>query len=330
MAHNGIAKVQHYVPQFLLRNFGTGKKDQVHVFNKATDKTFVTNARNIAAESRFYDVELDGVSLTIEPALSRIEAAAKPIIKKLAESDTLAVLSLQERAQLSVFFAVQFVRTKAIRASAADAENQFREILRHRGFNDDQLAEAGFGPDADMSAAMAIKMVIDAPKDYAHAFLLKQWVLLEAPAKDPFIIGDHPLAMQNVLPRKGPFGNIGLMVPGIEIYFPISPVRALAMWCPSTRDQIHEAAATIKALNRQAPELLLHRVKDPEAILRMAHAFDTGGLLQYQHDNVVNFNWLQIVHAESFVFSSVGDFDLAREVVAQSDDLRRGRRMTVS
>ncbi|MDB5789306.1 DUF4238 domain-containing protein [Caballeronia mineralivorans] len=55
MAHNGIAKVQHYVPQFLLRNFGTGKKDQLHVFNKATDKTFLTNARNVAAESRFYD-----------------------------------------------------------------------------------------------------------------------------------------------------------------------------------------------------------------------------------------------------------------------------------
>ncbi len=136
--------------------------------------------------------------------------------------------------------------------------------------------------------------------------------------------------MQNVAPREGPFGDIGLMVPGIEIYFPISPVRALAMWCPSTRNQIQEAATTIQTLRRRAPELLAQRVKNPDAILRTAHAFDTGCVLQYQHDNVVNFNWLQIVHAESFVFSSASDFDLARKVVAQSDDLRRGRRMIVS
>ncbi|MFM0397741.1 DUF4238 domain-containing protein [Paraburkholderia phytofirmans] len=236
--------------------FRNRQKDQLYVFNKATDKTFVTNARNIAAESRFYDFEFEGVALTIEPALSRIEAAAKPIIKKLDESDSLAVLSPEERAQQSIFFAVQFVRAKATGAAAADAENQFFEVLRRRGFNDKQLEGAGFGTDANTSAAMAIKILIDAPKDYSHAFLLKQWLLLEAPAKDPFIIGDHPLTMQNVAPREGPFGDIGLMVPGIEIYFPISPVRALAMWCPSTRNQIQEAATTIQTLRRRAPELL--------------------------------------------------------------------------
>ena len=31
-----IAKVQHYVPQFLLRNFGNGKKDQVWVYDKTS------------------------------------------------------------------------------------------------------------------------------------------------------------------------------------------------------------------------------------------------------------------------------------------------------
>lgn len=329
MAHNGVAKVQHYVPQFLLRNFGMGKKDQLYVFNKATDKTFLTSVRNVAAESRFYDFKIDGVALTIEPALSRIEAAAKPIVKKLAESDSLVVLSPEDRELLSVFFAIQFVRTKATRMAARDMETQFREVLLHRGFDDAQLAESGFGPDENMRAAMAIKMVIDAPKNYSRAFMEKQWLLVSAPAKDPFIIGDHPLAMQNVAPHEGPFGNIGLMVPGIEIYFPISPMRALAMWCPSTRDQILEGAATIHALRRHAPHLLAQRVRNPEAILRMAHALETGSVLHYEREHIENFNWLQIVHAESFVFSSRDDFELARKVVAQSDELRQGRRMQV-
>lgn len=329
VAYKGIAKVQHYVPQFLLRNFGTGKKDQLYVFNKSTDKTFITSARNVAAESRFYDFEIDGVALTIEPALSRIEAAAKPIVKQLSESDSLVVLRPEDREMLSVFFAIQFVRTKATRAAVVDAEEQFREVLRRRGFDETQLAEAGFGPDEKMAAAMAIKMVIDAPKAYSRAFMEKQWVLVSAPAKDPFIIGDHPLAMQNVAPHEGPFGNIGLMVPGIEIYFPISPVRALAMWCPSTRDQIVEGAATIQALRQHAPHLLAQRVKNPEAILRMAHALQTGNILHYEREHIENFNWLQIVHAESFVFSSRDDFELTRRVVAQSNELRRGRRMQV-
>ena len=38
MSGNGIAKVQHYVPQFLLRKFGNGKKDQLHVFDKQTGR----------------------------------------------------------------------------------------------------------------------------------------------------------------------------------------------------------------------------------------------------------------------------------------------------
>uniref|UniRef100_UPI0022EBF80C DUF4238 domain-containing protein n=1 Tax=Listeria seeligeri TaxID=1640 RepID=UPI0022EBF80C len=40
------AKIQHYVPKFLLRNFGTGKKDQLWVFDKASGRSFQTNAKN--------------------------------------------------------------------------------------------------------------------------------------------------------------------------------------------------------------------------------------------------------------------------------------------
>jgi hypothetical protein len=330
VAHNGIAKVQHYVPQFLLRNFGTGKKDQLHVLNKATGKTFLTNARNVAAESRFYDFKIDGADHTIEPALSRVEAAAKPVIQKLAESDSLAVLTSEDRELLTVFFAIQFVRTKAARAAAEDVEVQFRELLRSRFCADDaQIAEAGFGSDENIRAAFAAKRIIDAPMQFGRAFMEKDWVLLSAPAKDPFIIGDHPLTLQNAARREGPFGNIGLMVPGIEIYFPLSPVRALAMWCPSTGNQIREAAAQMQRLRGLSPHLLEQQIRDPEALLRLAHALETGSVLHYQREHIENFNWLQIVYAESFIFSSRDDFELARKVLSQSDELRRGRRMQV-
>jgi hypothetical protein len=52
-----MAKIQHYVPQFLLRNFGNGKKDQVWVYDKIDGRSFPTNAKNVASESRFYDFQ---------------------------------------------------------------------------------------------------------------------------------------------------------------------------------------------------------------------------------------------------------------------------------
>ena len=36
MRYEGIAKVKHYVPQFLFRNFWMGKKDKLYVFDKQT------------------------------------------------------------------------------------------------------------------------------------------------------------------------------------------------------------------------------------------------------------------------------------------------------
>ena len=63
-----IAKVQHYVPQFLLRKFGNGKKDQLWAYDKTSDRAFLTNAKNVASESRFYDFEVAGEPITLEPA----------------------------------------------------------------------------------------------------------------------------------------------------------------------------------------------------------------------------------------------------------------------
>jgi hypothetical protein len=68
-----IAKVQHYVPQFLMRNFGNGKKDQVWVYDKSSNRSFPSNTKNLASENRFYDFEYQGQPLSIEPWLSELE-----------------------------------------------------------------------------------------------------------------------------------------------------------------------------------------------------------------------------------------------------------------
>ena len=50
------AQAQLYVPQFLLRRFGSGKSDQVYVLDKHEDKSFKTSPGNIAVEKNFFSV----------------------------------------------------------------------------------------------------------------------------------------------------------------------------------------------------------------------------------------------------------------------------------
>ena len=54
------AQNQHYVPKFVLRQFLTeGDGGRVHVYDKHTDRAFVTSIRNIMAERRFNEFAFD-------------------------------------------------------------------------------------------------------------------------------------------------------------------------------------------------------------------------------------------------------------------------------
>ena len=112
MKPNEIAKIQHYVPQFLLKQFTKGKKPQVWVFDKWTGKKFKSHVKNVASENRFYDFRFKGNEYTIEPSFSNIETHASKVIKDIVRENSIANLSNENMFFLSHFFALQFVRTK--------------------------------------------------------------------------------------------------------------------------------------------------------------------------------------------------------------------------
>src|SRR5207249_1516181 len=49
------AKTQHYVPQFLLKNFAVAEREQIHVFDKREERAFRAHVRRVAAENGLYD-----------------------------------------------------------------------------------------------------------------------------------------------------------------------------------------------------------------------------------------------------------------------------------
>ncbi len=325
MAYEGIAKVQHYVPQFLLKNFGNGKKDQLYVFDKRSGRTFSTNARNIAAESRFYDFEVAGQKLSLEPGLSLIETKAKPIIHRILDADSLTKLTEQDRALLSVFFSVQFIRTRHVKEQFHSLSTQLGEHMRRRARNEGELEaveEYVRIPDENEKNVQMARFVIEAPNQFAGHFANKAWVLLRTDRKTPFQIGDHPLAMQNMNDMR-PYGNLGLAVPGIEIYFPLSPTRAIALWCPTLVEMFRQR---VQDKERHAAPYRLHELRDAQAIDETWAAINHGVPLLYKPENVQNFNSLQIRFAERYVMSSMENFDLARSMIADHPHMRTGPR----
>jgi hypothetical protein len=323
------AKVQHYVPQFLLRNFGNGKKDQVWVYDKTTDRAFSTNAKNIASESRFYDFEVEDEAVTLEPMLSKLESMAKPVIEKILETDSLTPLDEEERAMLAVFLSVQHTRTRTFREQWNAFPKLLREEFESKGetvAEGSQAAQLIQDFTENESKAETGRFMLDAPEQFAPHLLSKQWVLASTTRKHPFLISDNPLTRQNMNHMPGR-GNLGFAVQGIEIYFPLSPTRALAMWCPSIVELVRQEIQR----HRERPWAFTDQgLSDDDGPLALLEAINTGKALAYSKESVENFNSLQISYSERYVFSSTDDFHLAKDMLKSHPELRRGPRTAVA
>lgn len=316
MNRKSVAKVQHYVPQFLLRNFGSGKNDKLSVFDKQTDRQFSTNARNVAAESRFYDVEFEDYFLTLEPSLSRVEAIAKPIVESILRTDSISHLTPEQRANLCAFLAIQLTRTRAFREQLRSIPLLLGEHLKKFGGENADLSAVEryiCEPSRDELTLLAGKIVQEAPEKFGVHFATKTWLLLAADSRSHFWVGDNPVTMHNSIDMR-PYGNLGLAVTGIEIYMPLSPRRALAFWCPTHEEKLRAAknAAGTRAGAVTVSEILT--------------AIDNGTPLSYRPENVTHFNSLQIMNAERYVFSAGDDFDLIKRMLSEQPHLRRGPR----
>lgn len=322
------SQLQHYIPKFLLKQFGSGKKDHVYVFDKHTGKAFRSSARKIAAEYSLYDFAFKGAAVTLEPGLASLENEAAKFVSRILRERRLGILDGLERGHLARFLAVQMVRTPAQWEMSREAFGRMETWLRAKG-----MRESWFEPPAELGTrenaekAMMARAISNAPRDFGPALIEKDWVLLSTDRSAPFVIGDHPFAMHNQVDR-GPRGNLGLLVEGIEVYFPLSPQLTLALWCPSHRKFLVDGNERLTAMSETQP-WLAERFRGGWAnALDIMQAITSGTPLPSMPENVLFSNSLQIANAERYVFSSDDDFELVEDMIRKNPELRRGRRMT--
>ncbi len=319
-------QLQHYVPRFLLRRFGCGKKESLHVFDKHKNITFASVATKIAAMKNFYDFEFMGASMSVEPMLSHVEKKASEHIARIVKNRQLSINDPNERGELAAFFAIQMVRTPAVQATHSELFNQMEIWLRANGASQEFFApDPAVGNGENAERAMMARNILNAPKNYAPALIDKDWLLMQTDNKHPYLIGDHPLTMHNMVKQEGR-GNLGIAVEGIELYFPLSPQLALAIWCPSHHQFLTDG---IHNLDRLAGTLNSDRswVSAKNDALEILEAIQSGKPLRSKPENVEFFNSLQIATAERFVFSSNDDFSIVQEMIRTNPELCHGRRM---
>ena len=170
-----MAPVQHYVPQFLLRNFCAGAKPKIWAFDKNTGKSFETNVRNIAGEREFYDLSVGDATLSLEEGLSKLETQAGTVIDRIIGARSLGVLSDDDRELLAVFVSTQIQRGPNPRQSMLAMNQELRRVLKGRfGIEDGDFPELT----AEEAKAMTMKSLTE-PQQFAEHILNKAWLMFE-------------------------------------------------------------------------------------------------------------------------------------------------------
>ena len=313
-------KIQHTVPRFILNNFCNPKKQKIFVFDKHTQRTFETNVKNIASEKGFYDFELKGQKLTLEPGLANLESKSSKIIDRVVSTKTLSNLTDEEKVTLAYFIATQFNRTSAVRLRYKTMNEVLKQKIIEFGF--DPQNTQGYSELSENDIKLLTNRMI-LRGDFLPHFLSKVWMLFETTDNRPYYISDNPIVLQNMNDLR-PYGNLGLACKGIEIYFPLSRSLTLAMLCKShekTLKDTYENYLTIKSVK---PELLAENKYDPEILLRYVDSLKTGKALKVVSDNVINLNSLQVTFSSRFVYSSHNGFDLVREMLNDQPKFKNG------
>jgi hypothetical protein len=288
----------HTVPQYLLRQFSVDQEGrQVHVFDKTTGESRLQAIADTGAERDFNQVEIQGRRINFESAFRGIDDVGAAVLRHLVASSA-PTIDPETLSALPAIVASQLLRTKLRRTTPVEMGRQLAEQCERAGI---ELNAAITDGDARRMSLIGLLR----GENVANALAPKDVILLEA-REGSFWLSDNPVVLYNTFP----YGEIGLVSPGVELYFPISPKRALAFMCPSIGKQIRES---------MDPDHPRQRLLDP-MYERMLDAIDNRGTLDVPAEYVNFLNELQVRQSSRFLYSATIDFSLARKVLQTDPD----------
>lgn len=237
-----IPKNHHYVPQFYLRNFASdGERRTVSRYllseRKSEPSVYI---RSQCSEEFFY-----GNSPTIEKALGDLESRASVVIRKLLDSseESCGNLPPEVRLVLLGFAVFQLKRTPLAADQVLSGVNEMFQAVA--ATHPDPLIRL----DAEHMIVYSENAVLESLSSVAYllpfVFDLSCRVLVNSTSKE-FITSDHPVVTCNLLDP----GRTGLARPGVLLYLPLSPARAI-LWYDAGTIKIDKKSGTLVLTSEQ-------------------------------------------------------------------------------
>jgi hypothetical protein len=254
-----VAKRHHFVPKCYLEAFcvqGDKKKaSDIYVFDAVTRKDFRTSPDNVALQTDFNTVDLEGHEPdAFELAMASVESDIGPALVRIMAARSLA--NKEDRILLLNLVGLLHIRNPRLRerfrqfrdrvakrildvamSSRKMWESQIRKakdagyVAQDADTGYDKMKE-GFNPDHYRIEVPNEENIRTEMGTFDHALPLlfdRKWVLLKAPMDSPgFVTCDHPVSLiwSEPDPKRRNF-RIGLKHKGTEILFPISPHLAI-------------------------------------------------------------------------------------------------------
>lgn len=302
-------KRQHYVPQFHLKNFSLEKKVKkkkeyyIHFFDKTSEINDIANIRNKAQEKYFYDINNDQ---KIENSLEKIESEVSKVYRGILSNEDISLLEIpRTRGLMSLFLAIQFIRTKYNRELSGTIIKKIRKFLYEKygqiGNDLEKYLNNAISKE-DMEKSHLNQFSPNNIFNFSKMFLLKKWILLVNKTDIPFWTSDNPIVPLNPF-NSYPYGNGGVISSGTKLYFPISTELCLCLLDP-------EIYRSYIRLERIDPYYTLLNVMKAEKYL----------ITDISH--VLFQNSLQVKGSFREFYSKNSDFGLAKEMIKKDPKLK--------
>lgn len=292
---------QHYVPQFYLKNFAKEHKNRskksfyIHCFDKNNHKKYPSNIKSIAQKTYFYDTKDN----TIEEWLGNIEYKSSKILNELIKYKKYKLLNNQDkRAQISIFLAIQSLRTVETRETISDMykelEKKSKEIPGVK--LSEQLQKKFDSLQEDKTLQLLHNDSMNLIYNISPHIFFKKWCFLKNKTKLNFWTSDNPVVKHN---SKG--GNIGLISEYMELHFPLTPKLSLVLLDPK-----HYSGFNQEINLSNLDNIINNTLKADESMIK-------------DKEKINFFNDLQAKHSTRHVFSKYDDLSRIEKLIERGE-----------
>lgn len=228
MKEVSLSQAEHYIPKFYLKNFATKSRGAYYttVYDLKKDNIFTVSIVKIAQETGFYNIEFGDKLISMESALSKLESNIAPVLKKLIEQINPNILTKEERVYVSNFCATLMMRVPRTIEIMEDINEKILNEVGQRA-KPELLKQLEFNKkDKKIHLLNMLKKSIGI---FSPIFFNMKWSISQSKFGSFIHTSDNPLVRYNPIDMR-PYGNLGLLCRGIQIFLPLNSYLQLNMF----------------------------------------------------------------------------------------------------